>query len=135
MGMPAMALPPAAQSGPVAPVGTPPVGALAQPPVAPVIAPIIARPTAPPATPAPANVAPRPLPGADTLADAAKRVAAAGMLATQQAAEARGLDARAVEYEAIARLSRQVIEEICWEIIPELAEQIIRENLDKLARK
>jgi hypothetical protein len=90
---------------------------------------------APVAPPAPANVAPRPLPGADTLADAAKRVAAAGLLATQQAAEARGLDARAVEYEAIAKLSRQVIEEICWEVIPELAEQIIRENLDKLARK
>jgi CheY-like chemotaxis protein len=37
--------------------------------------------------------------------------------------------ARGPEYAAIAKLSRQIIEEIVWEIVPELAEAIIREHL------
>ena len=57
------------------------------------------------------------------------------MLATQQAAQARGMDPRGVEYDAIAKLSREIIEQIAWEVVPELAEIIIRENLDRLARK
>ena len=36
------------------------------------------------------------------------------------------------EYEAIAKLSREVIERIAWEVVPELAETIIREQLDRL---
>jgi len=88
----------------------------------------------PPAPPLPAPAA-RPLPGADALAEAAKRVAAAGVLATREAAHAQGLDPRGVEYDAIAKLSREVIEQIAWEVVPHLAELIIRENLDRLARK
>jgi hypothetical protein len=38
------------------------------------------------------------------------------------------------EYEAIARLSREVIEQIAWEVVPELAEQIIRSQLDRLTK-
>jgi hypothetical protein len=68
------------------------------------------------------------------LAKAAQRVAAAGMLATQQAAQAQGFDPRGVEYEAIAKLSREIIERIAWEVVPELAETIIRENLDRFRK-
>ena len=39
--------------------------------------------------------------------------------------------ARGPEYEAIAKLSRDVIEQIVWEIVPELAEAIIREHVAK----
>jgi hypothetical protein len=34
---------------------------------------------------------------------------------------------------AIARISTEVIERIVWEVVPELADAIIRENLDRLA--
>ena len=37
--------------------------------------------------------------------------------------------ARGPEYEAIAKLSREIIERIVWEVVPELAEVIIREEL------
>lgn len=38
------------------------------------------------------------------------------------------------EYEAIAKLSREIIEKIVWEVVPELAEVIIREELQKRGR-
>ena len=40
--------------------------------------------------------------------------------------------ARGPEYEAVAQASREMIERIAWEIIPELAETIIKEQLDRL---
>ena len=39
------------------------------------------------------------------------------------------------EYEAIARLSREVIEQIAWEVVPELAEIILRQELDRLVKE
>jgi hypothetical protein len=33
------------------------------------------------------------------------------------------------EYAAIAKLSREVIEQVVWEVVPELAEVIIREQV------
>ena len=42
--------------------------------------------------------------------------------------------AKGPEYEAIAKLSREIIEQIVWEVVPELAEAIIRERVDKLPR-
>jgi CheY-like chemotaxis protein len=39
------------------------------------------------------------------------------------------------EYEAIAKLSREVIEQVVWEVVPELAESIIRAELDRLVRE
>ena len=41
------------------------------------------------------------------------------------------ISAKGPEYEAIAKLSREIIEQIVWEVVPELAEAIIRERLDK----
>jgi CheY-like chemotaxis protein len=117
MGMPAVTMPPA---------NTTPATAVPMPQPPPAAPP---RPAA--AAPPPAA---RPLPGSDALARAAQRVAAAGMTATQQAAEARGMDPRGVEYEAIAKLSREIIEQIAWEVVPELAEIIIRERLNELKK-
>ena len=41
------------------------------------------------------------------------------------------ISAKGPEYEAIAKLSREIIEQIVWEVVPELADAIIRERLDK----
>jgi CheY-like chemotaxis protein len=38
-------------------------------------------------------------------------------------------------YEAIVQLSREVIEKVVWEIVPDLAEKIIRQELDRLVEK
>jgi len=50
------------------------------------------------------------------------------------AAEA-GLKPTGPEVQALMKLSREVVERIVWEVVPELAETIIKENLDKLAAK
>ena len=42
--------------------------------------------------------------------------------------------ARGPEYEAIAKLSREVIEQIVWEVVPELAEAIIRAEVERRGR-
>jgi len=43
------------------------------------------------------------------------------------------LSARGPEFEAIAKLSREIIEQVVWEVVPELAEAIIRQEIDRLA--
>jgi ABC-type phosphate/phosphonate transport system permease subunit len=47
------------------------------------------------------------------------------MLARIQAAAGNGLDPKVAE--AIAALSREVIERVVWEVVPELAESIIKQ--------
>ena len=37
-------------------------------------------------------------------------------------------------YDALSKASREVIERVVWEVVPELAETIIRENLDRLVK-
>ena len=41
------------------------------------------------------------------------------------------ISAKGPEYAAIAKLSREIIEQIVWEVVPELAEAIIREQVAK----
>jgi CheY-like chemotaxis protein len=43
--------------------------------------------------------------------------------------------ARGAEYEAVAKLSLETIEQIAWEVIPELAEAMIRSELDRLVKE
>jgi CheY-like chemotaxis protein len=50
-------------------------------------------------------------------------------------AEASGLDAGSPELAALLKLSTEVIERIVWEVVPDLAEQIIRENLHDLTAR
>lgn len=51
-------------------------------------------------------------------------------------AEASGLEVGSPELAALLKLSTEVIERIVWEVVPDLAEQIIRENLhDLVARR
>ena len=50
-------------------------------------------------------------------------------------AEASGLPAGSPELAALLKLSTEVVERIVWEVVPDLAEQIIRENLSELAAR
>ena len=48
-------------------------------------------------------------------------------------AETAGLEPGSPELLALLKLSAEVVERIVWEVVPDLAEQIIRENLNELA--
>ena len=90
-------------------------------------------PTAPPAqitwktaTPSPDTIVDEP-PTRPSLPNLAAIVSSA--VDQKMAAQA----ARGPEYEAIAKLSREIIEQVVWEVVPELAETIIRQEIDRLA--
>jgi CheY-like chemotaxis protein len=51
----------------------------------------------------------------------------------QRLAEATGLAEGSPELTALVKLSTEVVERVVWEVVPDLAEQIIRENLEALA--
>ena len=55
-----------------------------------------------------------------------------GPVGARPLAGAPGTPARSAQQELVARLSKEVIERIVWEVVPELAEAIIREELDRL---
>jgi CheY-like chemotaxis protein len=55
-------------------------------------------------------------------------------VAAQVATEA-GLDPAGPEMQALLKLSREVVERIVWEVVPDLAEAIIKLNLDKLTAR
>lgn len=101
-------------------LGVMPPGAVALPPSPP-------KPAAwaPPAAeaPRPAPVAPAPIPPPP----------AAPSSAVAQAVNE--IAARGPEYAALAHLSREVLEKIAWEVVPDLAEVIIREQLDRLVKE
>ncbi len=50
-------------------------------------------------------------------------------------AEASGLPAGSPELAALLKLSTEVVERIVWEVVPDLAEQINRENLNELTAR
>jgi CheY-like chemotaxis protein len=74
------------------------------------------------ARPAPAPAPPKPAPPPAVRAAMSERVA-------EKVAQ---FAAAGPEYAAIAKLSREIIEQIVWEVVPELAEMIIRSELDRL---
>jgi CheY-like chemotaxis protein len=50
-------------------------------------------------------------------------------------AEATGLEAGSPELAALLKLSTEVVERVVWEVVPQLAEAIIRENLEALTKR
>ena len=50
-------------------------------------------------------------------------------------AEAAGIEPGSPELLALLKLSTEVVERIVWEIVPELAETMIREHIAELAAK
>jgi CheY-like chemotaxis protein len=53
----------------------------------------------------------------------------------ERLAEATGLAPGSPELLALLKLSTEVVERIVWEVVPDLAEQIIRENLNELTAR
>ena len=133
---------PTAPAAPLAPARPPtgpvmPLAARGPAPVTPTYAPPPASHAPPPAAyaPPPAVHAPAPHAPAPYAPPPAAHVPAApagigGTLDQRMAAFA----AKGPEYEAIAKLSREIIEQIVWEVVPELAEAIIREQVEKRGR-
>ena len=52
-----------------------------------------------------------------------------------QVAGEHGLDLDSAELQALVKLSREVVERIVWEVVPDLAETIIKQNLDRLTAR
>lgn len=53
----------------------------------------------------------------------------------ERLAEATGLAPGSPELLALLKLSTEVVERVVWEVVPDLAEQIIRENLADLTQR
>ena len=63
----------------------------------------------------------------------------AGLATTRDAEPPKAAEATSAvdpaAYDAIAKLSQEIIEKVVWEVVPDLAEKIIREELDRLVEK
>jgi CheY-like chemotaxis protein len=90
-----------------------------------------------PATPAPAPVRPAPVveaqpaPAAVVSRPAATDTAGAALPA-DFAGKLGGLGLSSAQVEAVLSLSREVVEQVVWEVVPTLAETIIKEELKRL---
>ncbi len=158
MGMPTIKMPGPA---PVAPAPAPVAAAPAPVAAAPVAAPRAASPTGPIATPAPApapvaaapatvrGVGPVTAPAAPVAQFTTARAPMVSGIPTKRSAlvertlakmgerlaELSGLTPGSAELTALVKLSTEVVERIVWEVVPELAEAIIREHVAELAAK
>jgi hypothetical protein len=61
-------------------------------------------------------------------------VSVSSLIASRVDQKMADIAARGPEYEAIAKLSREIIERVVWEVVPQLAEAIVREELAKRGR-
>jgi CheY-like chemotaxis protein len=118
--------PPAAPIPPAAPARSP---VTPMPPMAPVRSSMTPMPPMAPVRPPSAPVAP--LAARAPAPSASMPPAAASAIIDQKMA---AFAAKGPEYEVLAKLSREVIEQIVWEIVPELAEAIIRAEVEKRGR-
>ena len=141
---PTPAPPTPAMPRPAMPKPAPPKPAMALPTPAPP-KPAMAPPTPAPATPkgdgasrapmvkgSPKKRPPVPQRPAATLA---ARVATKLPSAAEQIALETGLDPKGPEIAALIKVTHEVIERVVWEVVPELAEAMIRENWEDLTRK
>jgi hypothetical protein len=131
MGMPTFPLPPASEATAVtaAPAQVPPVAA--QAPMAP------PTPSAPPVRATGSSndgAAPLRAPMIKGTPQRRLRLVPISEVAAQVAGE-HGIDLDSVEMQALVKLSREVVERIVWEVVPDLAEAIIKHNLDKLTAR
>jgi CheY-like chemotaxis protein len=127
---------------PVAPAPTPPGVAPLQAPVRRSASmPIMVPPAAPPVSAAPtpvpptAAVSPAPIRRSASVPVVTPPPASAPLAAAVSSAidqKVAVIAARGREYEAIAKLSREIIEQVVWEVVPELAEAIIKQEIDRL---
>jgi CheY-like chemotaxis protein len=126
---PAAAAPSSAPRAPAAPAPTAPAPAAAVS-AAPAAAASSAAPAAPASSVGSAPARPPMVASTPTKRSALVERTLAKMAA--RLAEASGLEPGSPELLALLKLSTEVVERIVWEVVPELAEQIIRENLEQL---
>jgi hypothetical protein len=117
----------------VAPLAPPPAAAPVISFSPPAAAPRPRTVTPPMVTPPPRLRDKTPTPPPSYVAPAAAPVSPAVSAAVSESVDQKlaAISAKGPEYAAIAKLSREIIEQVVWEVVPELAEAIIRERLDK----
>ena len=134
MGVPAANIPipgvmrpsmPSMPSMPSVPHAVPPAAPPPRQPTGPAM-PLDARSRIP--TPPPRHRIPTPPPAPPPRSASTARLAQATISASVEQKLA-AISAKGPEYEAIAKLSREIIEQVVWEVVPELAEAIIREHV------
>lgn len=137
-GPPAMTPSPSPPAPPNAPLGTVPT----PPVVPPASVTPSAKPIAPPAPavvgPKPAVVAP-PAPAPPPVAAQPASASASALTATPSVKLPADLEAKvtalgltAAQVEAVSALTREVVERVVWEVVPQLAETMIREEIRRL---
>lgn len=132
MGLPAANIPIPGSSRPGAPTGHPGAMPQARPSILPPSRPAPAPTSSPP--PSSSSHSPSPYQPAAYQPAATAPSGLGSAVSSAVEAKVAAFAAKGPEYEAIAKLSREVIEQIVWEIVPELAEAIIREHLEKRGR-
>jgi CheY-like chemotaxis protein len=125
---------------PAAPPAPPPSAIVAPRPAAPAPAAAPAPIPLPKPAAAPVAVAPKPAvtrPDLPSILPEAPRPAAAAAPSGDGAAIARAVAAGVSkeQAEAIAKLTREVLERVVWEVVPDLAEAIIKEELARLTKE
>ncbi|MFT3766739.1 MAG: response regulator [Minicystis sp.] len=115
------ATPAPAQAAPRAPAGPTPVSGMPQQARTLALDPREPTPAPPPAAPAPSVVA-------------AAAAPAAALVNGQLQAKLEQLGLTPAQVEAVAALSREVVERVVWEVVPVLAETIIKEELSRLTK-
>ena len=123
--MPPIGGTPPPQARPLAPVGRS-VEPVRQPATTPVVGTPAARPQASPTTPS--------LTAVSQAAQAAGGDAAGAHINGQMAAKLEELGLTPAQVEAVVALSREVVERVVWEVVPVLAETLIKEEISRLTR-
>lgn len=109
-----------------------PTAPAAPKPAAPPAAPAAAKPPAPaPAKPAP----PKPAPAAPAAAKPAAAAASATASGGDMAKKLDELGLSKEQVEAVLALSREVVEQVVWEVVPDLAETLIKEEIARLTKE
>ncbi len=117
-------------------IGTPPVPVPAPPaPVARQTAPGMAPAAAAPAVSRVPEVAPKPAPAAPAAQAAAPIAQAMGGNGADFAQKLGALGLTSQQVEGVLTLSREVVERVVWEVVPTLAETLIREEIQRLTKE
>ncbi|MDD9938077.1 MAG: response regulator [Myxococcales bacterium] len=123
---------PAPPAPPAAPKGAPRSGTIAFGAPAPTAPGAPAAQAAPPAAPPRPAPAPAPAPMPAPAAAAAPVAAAVSAGAADLAGKLDGLGLTPDQVQGVLALSRDVIERVVWEVVPDLAETIIKEEIQRL---
>ncbi len=97
-----------------------------------------AKPAAPAAAPTPRPATPQASPRAPAVAPAAKPAAQAAVASSVNghlAGKLGELGLSSQQIDAVMALSREVVEKVVWEVVPQLAETLIKEEIARLTRE